>query len=152
MKPTVYLAGPIGGCDRFEANEWRKFAASELFGHGIRGISPLRCEPLIGERYSTSYPDPKFGTPRAIASKNLNDVRMCDLTLAYLPRALNERKPSYGTICEIAWAFALGKSVILVSDDPDILNHPVIQANAGWIVNNLADGLEITVGILGDYA
>lgn len=120
--------------------------------YNIRGISPLRCEPLIGERYTSSSPDPKFGTARAIASKNLNDVRMCDLTLAYLPRELNERKPSYGTICEIAWAYAIGKSVILVSDDPAIVEHPVIQANAGWIVDNLADGLEIAVGILGDYA
>lgn len=150
--PTVYLAGPIGGCDRFEANEWRHIAEAYLRQFGIKGISPLRCEPLIGERYTNVNPDPKFGTARAIASKNLADVRMCDITLVYLPRELNERKPSYGSVCEISWAHALGKPTILVSDDPAIIGHPVIQANAGWIVDNLDDGLEIAVGILAAYA
>lgn len=150
--PTVYLAGPIGGCDKLEANEWRHVAETYLWQFGIRGISPLRCEPLVGARYTNANPDPKFGTARAIASKNLADVRMCDITLVYLPRVLNERKPSYGSICEIAWAHALGKPTILVSDDPAIVEHPVIQANAGWIVDNLHDGLEIAVGILEAYA
>lgn len=149
---TVYLAGPITDCDQSEANDWRTLAFDYLAEFGIRGISPLRCEPLIGERYNVSYPDPKFGTARAIASKNLADVRMCDMTLVYLLKELNQRKPSYGSICELAWAYALGKPTILVSDDPAIVEHPVIQANAGWIVDNLTDGLEIAVGIFGDYA
>lgn len=151
-KPTVYLAGPIGGCDRNEANEWRNQAVDYLQVYGIVGISPLRCEPLIGERYTADNPDPKFGTTRAIGSKNIFDVRNCDMTFVYLPRELNERKPSYGSVIELAWAHALGKPTILVTDDPALIEHPVVQTCAGWILDDLQDGLDVAGGILEDYS
>lgn len=149
---TVYLAGPIGGCDAAEAQEWRAYAERVLDGSNIQGISPLRCEPIMGERYSNHNADPMFGTMRAIGSKNVFDVRNCDLTLVYLPRNLNERKPSYGSIIELAWAHILGKPVILVTDDPTLVDHPVVNACAGWVLGTLDEGLEVAVGILADYS
>ena len=50
MTKYVYLAGPIMYCDRAEANDWRYEVANNLMEGGLVGISPLRCEPLIGER------------------------------------------------------------------------------------------------------
>lgn len=149
---TVYLAGPIGGCNKSEANDWRAIAVGYLDDFDIVGISPLRCEPIMGERYSNHNADPMFGTMRAIGSKNVFDVRNCDLTLVYLPRELNERKPSYGSIIELAWAHILGKPVILVTDDPMLVGHPVVNACAGWVLGTLDEGLEVAVGILADYA
>ena len=149
---TVYLAGPITDCDRGEANTWREQVKGRLAKHNIMGISPLRCEPLMGERYSLSSPDPRFGTARAIASKNLFDVRNCDMTFAHLPRELNQRHPSYGTICEMAWAFSIGRPVILVTDDPLMQAHPVIQACAAWTLGTLEEGIDVAVGVLSDYA
>ncbi|MDG5715635.1 hypothetical protein, partial [Acinetobacter baumannii] len=76
----VYLAGPIVGCNKAEANDWLKSVDLELMRESkdrVRGISPLRCEPIIGERYLLNYEDPKFGTARAIGSKNMADVRWC---------------------------------------------------------------------------
>lgn len=149
---TVYLAGPIAGCDLYEANEWRAYVNGRLDQHGIRGISPLRCEPLIGERYATGYDDPRFGTPRAIASKNFLDVQMCDMTLCYLPAELNRRRLSVGTVLELGWAHALRKPTILVSDYDFLTEHPVVQANAGWILPKLDDAIEVIIGVLADYA
>lgn len=149
---TVYLAGPITDCDRGEANTWREQVSGRLAKHNIMGISPLRCEPLMGERYRISSADPRFGTPRAIASKNLFDVRSCDMTFAYLPRELNQRQPSFGTICEMAWAFSEGRPVILVTDDPYMQAHPVIQACASWTLGTLEEGLDVAVGVLAAYA
>ena len=151
MNPTVYLAGPIMGCNQAEANDWRIAVAAQLEAADIRGVSPLRCEPLIGERYSAQYADPLFGTARAIGSKNVFDVRQCDMTLAFLPAFANKMRPSYGTVIEIAWAHILGKPVVVVSDDPFILEHPVISACAGWILPNLDDAVELIVGVLGGY-
>ncbi len=149
---TVYLAGPIAGCDKAEANDWRHDVSRQLAEAGIVGISPLRCEPLIGARSTLQYADPKFGTARAIGSKNIFDVRHCDMTLAYLPREINDRRPSYGTICELAWAHMIGKPTILVTDCPVLLNHPVISACSGWLLNTLDEGVEVIIGILADYA
>ena len=150
MKKFVYLAGPIMGCTRGEANNWRSYVADKLKEVGIVGISPLRCEPLIGDRYSLNYPDPKFGTARAIAAKNMTDVQMCDMTLAYLPKIKN-RVQSYGTMAELSWSFALRKPAILVSDDPYILSHPVIDIQCGWKLNKLDDAVDVIIGVLGGY-
>lgn len=149
MMRTVYFAGPIAGCTKGEANDWRDEFARRLADIGVRGVSPLRCEPLIGERYMLNYVDPRFGTPRAIASKNAYDVRSCDLTLAYLPREIIERRPSHGTIIELAWAHILGKPTILVTDDPYLQEHPVVQACAGWNLDNFEDAYDVIVGVLG---
>lgn len=149
---SVYLAGPIAGCDQAEANDWRHTVQAKLRSHGINGISPLRCEPLIGDRYMLNYADPKFGTARAIGSKNIFDVRHCDMTLAYLPREINERRLSYGTIIELAWAHMIGKPTILVTDDPAVREHPVVNVCAGWLLGTLDEAAEVLVGVLGDYA
>ncbi len=159
---TVYLAGPILHCTGEEANDWRREVSALLRDrYGIIGISPLRCEPLVGATYEADYADDKFGTPKAIASKNVFDVKRCDMTLAYLPRrpffaqvdgdlAIKWHQ-SYGTIQEAALAFAYGNPAVVVSDDPEVIGHPVINALAGWMLPTLQDGIEVLGGVLGGY-
>ena len=54
MKKYIYLAGPIAGCTKEEATEWREYVCT-FFPHVIIGISPLRCEPIEdGKRYTQS--------------------------------------------------------------------------------------------------
>jgi nucleoside 2-deoxyribosyltransferase len=163
MTKHIYLAGAILGCNFGEANDWRKHVDS-LFIPGIKGISPLRCEPLHGERYSVSYPDPRFGTPRAIASKNFYDVTECAGTFAFLPKPPPDRKQSWGTIIEVAWAMALNKPVIVVTDDKDVWDHPVLDACIGWKIGTteiggtesslaaaLQSGVDTANGVFGGY-
>lgn len=155
----VYLAGPITGCTGPEANDWRAEVAEKLrvlpdnWWGEIRGVSPLRCEPLLGERYNIAEQgaDPLFGTSRAIASKNFFDVRTCDALLAFLPAHSLQHDPSYGTVGELAWAHALGKPTVLVSDYPKVLEHPVINACAGWVLSDLDQAVELLSGLLGGY-
>lgn len=149
MKKYVYLAGPIAGCTESEANTWRDFVCDSL-NENIIGISPLRCEP-ISENHYTSGSDPRFNTPKAIAAKNWYDTETCDLVLAYLPKELNERRPSYGTTIEIGWAIGLRKPLIVVTNDEYLTSHPLIQTNADWIFDNLSDALDVIHGLFGDY-
>lgn len=149
-KKYVYLAGPILGCTKGEANDWRRYVADQLEPHGIIGISPLRCEPLIGERYTLEYPDPRFGVPRAIAAKNKHDVQNGDITLAYLPAEMGPNI-SLGTVGEIFWADAYDKQVILVSDHPKIIQHPVLDAAVDWKLGSLDEAIDVCIGVLGGY-
>ncbi len=151
MARYVYLAGAILGCDEAEAHDWRRAVDGMLGGHGIVAVSPLRCEPLIGGRYLPDYADNLFGTSRAITSKNVFDVRNCDMTLAYLPRPAEGRRQSWGTMCEMAWARMLDRPVILVTDDPDVREHPVLNACANWVLGSLEEAVEVIVGVLGGY-
>jgi nucleoside 2-deoxyribosyltransferase len=143
----VYLAGPIMGRTKTEANSWRNYVAVELADHGIVGISPLRCEPLIGERYGVSH-DPLFGTPRAIGAKNRHDVREAHIILAYMPE---DQPLSLGTLGEIFWADAYGKQVILVTTDPKLQGHPVLDAAVDWKLSTLDEAIDVCIGILGGY-
>jgi nucleoside 2-deoxyribosyltransferase len=151
MSKFVYLGGPILDCTNGEANDWRKAVADKLKDHNIVGISPLRCEPLHGETYAIGYEDPRFGTARAIASKNLFDVKKCDIGIYFIPKPPEGRHHSWGTMGELHWAKALGKQTILVSDDPNVLNHPVIAASANWLVTTLDEAVDICIGILAGY-
>ena len=65
-----YLAGPIAGCNRAEANDWRAFV-SERLPPGIVGGSPLRCEPLIGRGYKLAHDDARFLTPQTISPNKI---------------------------------------------------------------------------------
>jgi nucleoside 2-deoxyribosyltransferase len=148
---SIYLAGPIYGCDKGEANDWRNEIRAQIEPLGIRGISPLRCEPLVDKTYPLFCDDPRFGTQKAIGAKNELDVRACDMTLVYLPKASTEKRPSYGTIIELAWAYAFNKPTILVSDDPHIVGHPLTVKCAQWILPTLADAVTVIKGVYGDY-
>ena len=149
MKRYVYLAGPILGRTGPEANRWREYVAEKLADHDIIGISPLRCEPAgVGDHYDGNYLDNRFGTLRAISAKNRFDVMACDLVLAYMPDIF---PLSIGTLGEIFWADAYGKQVILVSDNPILRDHPVLDAAVAWKLDTLHEGIDVCVGILAGY-
>ena len=133
MTATVYLAGPILDMTKDGANGWRDYAIEKLAEAGVRGISPLRCEPLVGKVYKAGYSCPKFGTAKAIGSKNLFDVRNCDMVIAYIPTPEEGKRHSWGTMAELSWAYILGKPAILVSDDPLVRGIRYCrQLRAGW--------------------
>ena len=152
MKKYIYLAGPIAGCTQEEATEWREYICT-FFPHGIVGISPLRCEPLKeGMTYTQEgATDKMWSDPRAINAKNWLDTESADLVLAYLPKEMNDRRPSIGTIIEIGWAIGLKKPLIVVSDDKQVMEHPLIECNAAWRLDNLEDAVEVIIGLFGDY-
>lgn len=162
----VYLGGPIMYCTGEEANDWRIKVAAQLAEGGLVGISPLRCEPLVGERYTPQYTDPLYGTARAISSKNKADVRMCDIGIYYLPEpktmlvwtsdAAAQKTAllspySHGTIGELFWADAWDKPTILVTDSDHVKKHPVISAAAGWIVGDFEQAVELCISVVGAY-
>ena len=83
----------------------------------IIGISPLRCEPVKpGMMYtSPGAVDKMWSDPRAINAKNWLDTESADLVLAYLPKEMNDRRPSIGTIIEIGWTLGLKKPLIVAT-------------------------------------
>lgn len=134
MSKSVYLAGPMEGCSDDEILVWRR-AATLSFEDGIKAISPVRIDSTL-----TS----------AIITQNQYDVSTCDVTLAYLPKCISDRRCSYGTICEIAWAHAQNKPVVIVSDDPYVHEHPVIQ-EIGVHFDELNTAIEYINQLLSQY-
>ena len=152
MKKYVYLAGPIAGLTKEEGTAWRE-EVDLMLPDNIIGISPLRCEPVQpGMRYDDpGAVDKLWSDPRSINAKNWLDTMSSDLVLAYLPKVYNDRRPSIGTLIEIGWTIGLNKPLIVVSDDNQLLDHPLIKCNAAWRLNELEDAVEVIVGLFGDY-
>ena len=152
MKKYIYLAGPIAGLTEEEGTSWRK-EVDLMLPDNIIGISPLRCEPVQpGMRYDDpGAVDKLWSDPRSINAKNWLDTESSDLVLAYLPKQYNDRRPSIGTLIEIGWTIGLNKPLIVVSDDNQMLDHPLIECNAAWRLNELDDAVEVIIGLFGDY-
>jgi hypothetical protein len=72
--------------------------------------------------------------------------------LVYLPREINERRPSYGSIIELAWAHALGTPTIMVTDDPYLIGRTLlVRACCSWLLDDLDQAVDLIKGLLVDY-
>lgn len=153
MIPTVYLAGPITGMTEKDARDWRVDPLAKLAAMGMRGIDPLRSEPPdVSGVYGGTYADLKFGTSKAIASKNIIDVKSADIVLCYMPQHLSPTWPSVGTLAELFMAHAWGIPTVVVTDEPRLAKHPLVQHAASWMLPSLDDALELIDGLFGAYA
>ncbi len=106
----VYLAGPIEICTEEEIFLWRNYVKDKV-GNDVEIITP---------KYH-------LGTAGEIFEDTKTNVEVCDVVFAHLPKAINERRASYGTIFEISYGHALNKRVMIISDDEFVHKHPVMN-------------------------
>jgi nucleoside 2-deoxyribosyltransferase len=134
----------------------------EQLALGIVGISPMRLKEWYREHDPKGQSDYQWlkdkdaaqytltADPRAIAQRDLYDVQRADMIFAYLPREMNEQRPSWGTAFELGAAWGR-KPVVIVTDDPALSGHPLAQAIAGWIVPDLEQGVNVVNSVLEVY-
>ena len=106
----VYLAGPIEICSEEEIFLWRNYVSGKV-DDDIEIITP---------KYH-------LGSDAEIFEDTKLNVERCDIVFAHLPKAINERRASYGTIFEISYGHSLNKRVIIISDDNFVHTHPVMS-------------------------
>lgn len=149
----LYLVGPIAGTTLKEAVSWRDYVTARLISP-IKALSPIRNHKEWenkerGEVQATT----KDATVRdkALAVRSFMDAKRAAGIFAYLPKELNERRPSYGSISEMAIAYANGNYTILVTDDPYLKAHPLVQETVGWNADSLDEGIYVANTIFGVY-
>lgn len=150
-----YLAGSIGGIFYNEAINWRSRILSTPI-EGVKFISPMRDKEYLKheKRIATDcneYQDTLLSNPKAIFNRDSYDIRSCDFIFVNLPKVINDIRPSLGTVWEIGYAAALRKPIILVTDDPDYFNHPLLSLSSGWIVDTVDKGLDVVRSLVGPY-
>lgn len=155
MKPLVYLAGAIAGLSYGDAVDWRVGAKIHLGQRGIETLDPMRAKSALGSlnggQISSDFHDYSrhgaFFTSQGIMTRDFNDVKRCDVLLVNL---LELRKPSLGTIMELAWAYALQKPAVVAierSGNPHD-NHPMIAAAMPFRVETLDEAVDSVAVIL----
>lgn len=151
--PKVYLAGAISGLTYGEGQSWRDHAVVELAKRGINGYSPLRAKDYLKDHgvIEQSYqlkdqPLAALSTDRGIMTRDRYDVQSCDAMLVSLLGS--GQRISIGTMIEFGWADAWRKPVVLVMEDGNLHDHPMLREATGFKVATLEAGIEIISRIL----
>lgn len=144
---SVYLAGPITGLPYDGSVNWRDEAQQVLASWGIWGISPMRCKSYLKSEVSIadSYEQHPLSSQKGITSRDRFDVMRASCIFVNL---LCSQTVSIGTVMEIAWADMLRKPIILVMEQSNLHNHPMIRESASVVVSDFAQALDITRDIL----
>ena len=143
----VYLAGPISGLTYDQGQTWREYACQQ-FPQEIRGISPLRCKEELRSKgvIHDSYPDNPLTTDRGITTRDRQDCTRADALLINLVGA---KYASPGTSIEFGWADAHRiPTVVVIEDQGNPYDHPMVRDLTGFRVNNLDDGIAVIEKLL----
>jgi len=145
----IYLAGPIGGCDYAECTTWRKDWIEYFYcRYDAECISPMRDKEYLEDDEcidSVEYTDP-LSCPKGVYARDRWDALRCDLLVVNL---LGARKPSLGSVMEIAWADAVGTPIIVIMEDEgNVHEHILINEACGFRVDTVDKARLLAASIL----
>lgn len=154
MRFIVYLAGPISGLSFDNSIGWRE-EIMKMFPKEIIGMSPMRGKKYLEgmEDISGSYDNSHhlgeiatvLSSSRGITSRDHNDCQRSDLIIVNF---LDYPKVSIGTVMEIAWAYAYKIPLIVISEEENIHNHPMIKEATDFRVKTLAQAVTVATSVL----
>ncbi len=132
----IYLAGPITGCTYSAADEWRtRFIAEHYYWSCA---SPMRGKELFAP-INLAEPLPStFDDESAAVARDLWDIRRADVVLINLH---GSERVSIGTMCELGYAHAQGKLIVVARGDDLLHDHLFVQTLASKIVDTLDDAV-----------
>ncbi len=162
MKPKIYLAGPISGLTYEQATTWRAWVAEQL-DEAVECMSPMRGKAWLKNSVKTlatfvklspgNTHDAALVTPRAIVTRDLQDVRLANLllvnfTIGNSGPSLILPRVSVGTVYEIAVAKEHNIPIVLVMKSGDVHYHPFITEAAGFVVEDLETAIQVVRSVL----
>jgi len=143
----LYLAGPIADCTYEECTDWRAHAAKKLPPH-IQPVSPMRGKTFLAKMKKISanaFENNPLCTDAGVSCRDGNDVKRSD---ALLVNVLGAKTVSIGTMIEFGMARAWEIPIILVMEKDNVHQHLMTRGMAGFVVDDLAVGIEIAISVL----
>lgn len=141
---SVYLAGPINGVILEEALEWRNEVRQILAEIGVSVYDPMAGKEKVvpsgavinDTRNDPNHPLHYILKPDALFHRDTMNIRDSKFMLVNL----NNPTGSIGTPWEMGFAYGLGKTVIVVTQDPAIVNHPFVSMSS-VVFDDMEDAL-----------
>jgi len=142
----VYLAGPISGIGYGDSMDWREIANERFYGT-IRGLSPLRGKQYLNNETNMKsvYDEHLLSSQRTIYARDKFDCLRSDIILVNL---LGAKTVSIGTCMEIAWGAQNNTPIVLIMEENNIHEHPMLSEACPFIVDNLDAGIVAVESIL----
>ena len=136
--PTIYLCGPIAGCNDNEAKDWREYVKSkrqwtkDQTGLHFHCLDPMRRDyRKVDFQLAHSM---EFA--KEIVELDKIDIAQSDAVLVHLTPG----KTSYGSIMETMYAWEKGKLVVVVKPDTERAG-PWLYYHSQLITNNVDNAL-----------
>lgn len=145
---SIYLAGPITGTSYNECTGWREYVTDKVTMKGnIWCYSPMRAkEYLAGEEVlDGSYEQSLLSSQRGLFTRDMNDCKTCDMVIVNL---LGAKTVSIGTVMEISAFWWQRKPIVLIMEDGNVHNHPMIREACPFIVHTLDEAIHVMMTIL----
>jgi nucleoside 2-deoxyribosyltransferase len=150
-KPSVYLAGQMGGLTWREACEWREEVTAalrssyEILSPMTGQYDPARADELIdfgGRRETDDLP---IGlVPSAYVTQDLFYIDRAQFVLANFK---SHARVSIGTLTEWGYGLGQGKHLIGVVERGGVYDHAWIRRTASVMPYTMADAIEYLRGI-----
>lgn len=142
----VYLAGPISGLTYEQAQEWRNHFA-DVVDPRIKCYSPLRGKQYLTMRgpLEGSYNEFPLSTDQGITTRDRFDCMGSDLVVFNL---LGATRISIGTMIELGWADAARVPAVIIMEDGNPHDHPMVRQTTQFRVTSVEDAIALTEIIL----
>lgn len=142
----IYLGGPIGGLTHDECTKWRDYVIKAIDPRidvycPLRGKSFLEAEGVLG---CQGYQHP-MASQEGVMARDYNDTKRADALLVNLKGAT---RPSFGTVMEVAWSYAMQKPVIMVREEGNLHEHLMIDEACSYIVDELDTAIVLAEALL----
>ena len=136
----TYLAGFMSGDKLEETTRWRFDIRSH---YAVKDWPIVWLDPYNGKDLGSITGDGlKSSTPpNAIVHRDYACVKDADLIIANMD-TFGADRPLTGTMCELAWAWQMGKPIVLITTDKNYVSHPFMTYFASWIVPDVETLLE----------
>jgi nucleoside 2-deoxyribosyltransferase len=155
----VYLSGPITGLTYEDARYgWRQAVADAIENGRTTILSPMRHEGHLAEMKTAMSEEALrkfqqtnnhfFSQPKMIVAKDLLDI---DESTIVFVNFLGAKVVSKGTIGEIGYAYAKGKTIITVMEQEGNPNDgPFTREMSDTVLDNLGDAILVVKSLLSE--
>ena len=151
MEKAVALLGPITGLWYDDARfGWRADfaqALSQLGRSDIKVLSPMRNEGELSTRLDPIDNEPPLHPPRAITKRNELDIIRAQVVVFGLHVG---DKASIGSLVELGYAKALGKTIVAIHNGKSVYNHPYVDDYVDFFVKTVADAAKVVADLYSD--
>jgi hypothetical protein len=134
----VYLSGTITADPA--THKWREDIAFTLAEMGHTSYSPMRGkDPDSLDRLGLASNIPAS----LFVRRDLADLEASTVMILYFPKGVCNDRQSIGTWAEFGVAMHLHIPIIVVSDEPTVLNHPFIKIGAAVCISTLEEAVDV---------
>jgi hypothetical protein len=141
INKTLYYGGTFSGYNLLELDKERQKTREKLNSHGFKVLDPMRGGKNLNALAETAN---EFFSPNEIVHRDLRDIDRSEIVL------LEMKKASIGSSCELMYSSLNKKIIIIISEEPSVINHFWVQSLATKILPDIDSTIDHLITFYGE--